>query len=232
MKTQLQHLKVKEDGQMPRFLIEHIGVIPDGARRWSWRENIPLDVAYIRSVEKLAFLADLFFARQVVSLSIYLASVQNLERRSPQELRSLFTAFDHLFGKLLPDVCKRWGVRVHAAGQQSKLSYESSLMTICKESERNRVKSIYLVVNYDPFEELRQANILDRETEFQQSLWVPERLDVVFRTGGARTLSDFLPWQSGYAQVIFLDDLFNDVPIHLFREELNRLSELSLKHGE
>jgi undecaprenyl pyrophosphate synthase len=108
-------------------LIRHIGLIPDGGRRWASRQKVPLSASYELSVRKIATFSDRFFSDDITSISIYLASTLNLEKRGEDELISLFYALDYMFLDLLPEVCHKWHAQIGVAGLRTNLSYEASL---------------------------------------------------------------------------------------------------------
>ncbi|MDP2233599.1 MAG: undecaprenyl diphosphate synthase family protein, partial [Actinomycetota bacterium] len=65
-----------------------------------------------------------------------------------------------------------------------------------------------------------------------EALLVPEAVDLVIRTGGARVLSDFLPVQSAYAQIAFMDDLWNDITLAQMESLADRVQGLRPLFGE
>jgi undecaprenyl diphosphate synthase len=217
---------------MNKMVVKHIGLIPDGARRWARREGVSLEKSYKLSMEKISIFAEHLFFEEITSVSIYLASTFNLEKRTDDELRSLFSAFNYLFSDLMPSLCERYGAQACVAGSKTSFIYETALTALIRTTKCYKNRSIYLLINYNPLSELRQVDMNRTDLDFWESFWVPERLDLVFRTGGARVLSDFLPLQSGYAQLVFLDELFNDLPYSLIHQELNRVRSLSPKYGE
>ena len=64
------------------------------------------------------------------------------------------------------------------------------------------------------------------------ALWVPQEIDLVIRTGGARTLSHFLPLQTGYARLVFLDQLFNDTTSEQFLDIIKDHEERRFLFGK
>ena len=70
---------------------EHVGLIPDGIRRWAKRNNIPLLEAYLEAMHKIAQCIGLFFGEGSQAVSIYLSSIQNF-RRSEREVSAIFQA--------------------------------------------------------------------------------------------------------------------------------------------
>lgn len=206
--------------------VQHLGIIPDGTRRWSRRERMPLEDAYLRALSLLNEHLSAAFEYGVSSVSLYLLSSYNLRRRSAY-LKAFEVAATSYLREMLPPVCLAHSAKPVLAGNREILpstireSLESLLSLRCSWN-----KSLYLCMGYDPWSELHRAvGEWAREGEAQKTLteclWVPVQLDLVIRTGGAMTLSDFLPLQSGYAQLVFLKELFNDFSPERFRTILN-----------
>jgi len=63
-------------------------------------------------------------------------------------------------------------------------------------------------------------------------LWVPEEVDLIVRSGGAETLSQFLPLQAAYARMAFLPSLFNDLTVGRVLDVVTEHERLTLLHGE
>lgn len=68
---------------------KHIGLIPDGTRRWSKKNNINLYEAYLISMHKIVEYIDIFFRHGSKNVSIYLSSSQNFNRSSERNISIL-----------------------------------------------------------------------------------------------------------------------------------------------
>jgi undecaprenyl diphosphate synthase len=58
----------------------HIGIIPDGGRRWANRNNVSLIDSYAKSKAIILDVIKYFFTENVDEISIYLSSIQNFKR--------------------------------------------------------------------------------------------------------------------------------------------------------
>ena len=190
----------------------HVGVIPDGTRRWSRGRGVPLTDGYPLAMENLARVVDVLYSAGVSVVSLYLLSLRNLTR--PQaELKAVFEAETYLCTRLLPQVLARHRARVSTVGELSRIpaDYRQALRALdgpAVDTERR----LYLLVAYDAWEELRAASVhAAPQASPAERLGVPEDVDLVLRTGGGNLLSGFLPLQSQYAHIHTVETLFNDL---------------------
>lgn len=191
----------------------HIGLIPDGTRRWAKKNQKTLEYAYFEMVLSIAQCIDYLFCHDATSVSIYLLSKDNLQR-SPEELVPVFNAESHLIKNLLPSIIEKHALKVVFAGSLSLLPSNMRDVISSQPSYNTSSKTLYFCIAYDPLDELATClsdtmPIIGKD--ILSKLWVPERLDIVIRTSGENRLSSFLPLQSAYAELIFLDQYINDI---------------------
>jgi undecaprenyl diphosphate synthase len=200
--------------------VRHLGLIPDGGRRWARENNKSLYESYTISMNKLADIIDASFEVGVEILSLYCLGKDNLNRQD-FELDAIYSTGINLVTKDLPAICNRWGCHVYNVGLLDLLptNYKEAFINLEIQThafENKNGKKLYLLTVYDPWEEIRNAILKsDRPENFQDYLWVKEKVDLVIRSGKgiAKIISNFLPLQSGYAEYIFLEKYFNDVQV-------------------
>ena len=195
-------------------VIHHIGLIPDGNRRWADKNNLDYCTAYNRSMENIAKFAILAFDEwETDSLSIYLLSKDNLKRRR-DDVEAVIQAETIFISGSLLELAHRLKCRIVHAGLSDILPRQmaSALQRASAETFVYGEKRMYILAGYSPIDELNACLGLHSACLFSfENLWVPELVDVVIRTaGGPCLLSNFLPLQCGYAQVYILDKYFND----------------------
>lgn len=183
----------------------HVGLIVDGARRWGRREAVPLQHAYGIALDRADDLVRRMFDNGVAAVSLYLLSRDNLQR-SEADLAAVFEATAQFLSSSAVSLANDYNVSFTLAGDSASVpeTYRSSIHSLVQ-STRNASASrrIYLLIAYSPAEELAACwrPGLNAMNELITALWVPERVDLVIRTGGATLLSDFLPLQCGYARL-------------------------------
>lgn len=213
---------------------KHVGLIPDGARRWARENAKPLSVTYTMTMEKLGLYIGFLFDRGIRSVSVYLASADNLKTRAKEEVEEFIKAEIFLCKEILPDLTATYSCKVIAASVFRILpeAYASELKTLEANTSTNQNHRLYLLAGYDPIAELRCAweksacsdNLIPH-------LWVTELVDAVIRTGGVQRLSDFLPLQCGYAELVFLKKHFLDTTTEDLAKVLESLEDRQRRFG-
>jgi undecaprenyl diphosphate synthase len=190
----------------------HVGLIPDGTRRWARLHSVDLEQAYLEAFRRVAAITDHLYAKGVNAVSLYFLSRRNLGR-TPAELRAVFSAETQICREDLYDVCQRRGAYATVAGNTNLVPKEfRRALTQLADAASSRKRRLYLCVGYDPFEDVVRACDAPAAGVLA-ALQVPEALDLVIRTSGVYSLSDFLPLQSAYAQLHFVPERINDLTV-------------------
>jgi undecaprenyl diphosphate synthase len=159
-------------------------------------------------------------------LSVYAFSTENW-KRSPDEVKFLM-GFNRDVLHRRRDQLNEWGVRVRWAGRTPKLwpSVINELKIAEQLTKRNSTLTLTMCVNYGGrteiadavrliAEQVAEGKISPRsvsEKTIQRSLYVPDLpdVDLFVRSSGEQRTSNFLLWQSAYAEMVFLDTLWPD----------------------
>ncbi len=211
----------------------HLGIIPDGGRRWALKQNCKLSDSYAYTRKLLANLVRNAKKWNISEWSIYLSSAQNY-RREKHELDAFSNEILHASLNELNELTNSHGIKVTIAGNYQYLSPElaANLSLLEKKSSRNHDLKLNLCIAYNPMDEismaLKNAPNHDNLTDY---LWVKTPLDLIIRTGDANLLSNFLPLQSGFARIYFFSQVFNDITESDIEETLNHYLSQQLKYG-
>lgn len=193
---------------------ENLGVIPDGVRRWSRTHGVHLDVAYDLALARLAPLVRKALDVGVKSVALYGISKDNL-RRSSAELNAVLESSIKFFDTYLPRALAGLNANVTFVGELGLLpiAYQEAASRVAADNGNGEAQRIYILAAYSPVDELRDCDASTAETmeDLLPLLWVKHRINLVLRTGGAKTLSDFLPLQCGYAPLVTTETLINDL---------------------
>lgn len=216
-------------------LIKHIGIIPDGNRRWAMAHSLDFFTAYQISVRNLASLIEnLMIYEKPLSISVYLLSQDNLSRKR-NDIDAVIEIGIHFLSTILPEICDRNKIRVIHAGNPNMLPGEmvKTLSNITFWTEKYVDHNLYLLLGYDPIDEINSAYQAKSSPITIQDLWVPERVDCVIRTaGGPVMLSKFLPLQSSYSQLYIIDKFFNDCTFSDFSTILEKSKRVKMLYGK
>ncbi|UFS70255.1 undecaprenyl diphosphate synthase family protein [Geomonas sp. RF6] len=193
--------------------IRSIGVIPDGTRRWAAREGISLPCSYAHAFKNLTKHIDALSKRGVRHIHVYMFSLYNL-KRIRDEIDACLDAecefIDNLVAREIPiavygDIEAMRDAHARIAEIMERLRYV--------QHPEGDATTVHLYIGYSFENHLRALLAGKREISSIVESLAAERIDLLIRTGGASTLSDFLPIHSRYAQLHFLPALFNDFTV-------------------
>ncbi|MER6944969.1 isoprenyl transferase [Nonomuraea sp. NPDC000554] len=212
---------------IPRELVpRHVAVIMDGNGRWAKQRNLPRTEGHKAGEASLFDVIEGALEIGVPYLSAFAFSTENW-RRSPDEVRFLM-GFNRDVIRRRRDELNAMGVRVRWAGRPGRLwkSVISELQTAEAMTERNSKLTLQFCVNYGGQAEIVDAAVKLAEdiaagrvkpskvTEkvFARYLDEPEipPVDLFVRSSGEQRFSNFLLWQSAYAEMVFLNRLWPD----------------------
>jgi undecaprenyl diphosphate synthase len=204
----------------------HVALIMDGNGRWAKERNLPRTEGHKRGEASLFDVIEGCVEIGVKYLSAYAFSTENW-KRSPDEVRFLM-GFNRDVIRRRRDQLNEMGVRVRWAGRRPKLwrSVISELEDAEAMTVDNDVLTLQFCVNYGGRAEIVDAAAAiarevaagrispDKINEklFARYLDEPEipDVDLFVRSSGEQRISNFLLWQSAYAELVFDDTLFPD----------------------
>lgn len=211
----------------PELTPNHVAIVMDGNGRWANDHGLPRTAGHEAGEAALLDVVAGAIEAGVKYISAYAFSTENW-KRSPQEVRFLM-GFNRDVLRRRRDVMHSWGVRVRWAGRRPKLwkSVISELQTAEELTKHNDVCTLTMCVNYGGHAELVDAvraiasdvaagrvsaKGISAKT-IENHLYVPELppVDLFLRTGGEQRTSNFLLWQSAYAEMLFLDTRWPEV---------------------
>ena len=208
------------------FVPGHVALVMDGNGRWAQERGLPRTEGHKRGEAVLMDVVQGCIELGVPYLSAYAFSTENW-KRSPEEVRFLM-GFNRDVLRRRRDEMNALGVRVRWAGRRPRLW--KSVISELEEAEEltrdNPVMTLAMCVNYGG-----RAEIVDAaqafarrvaageispddlsEDDFAQYLDEPDMpdVDLFLRPSGELRTSNFLLWQSAYAEFVFQDTLFPD----------------------
>ncbi len=208
--------------QLPR----HVAVVMDGNGRWANARGLPRTKGHEAGEAALLDVVAGAIEVGVTHLSAYAFSTENW-KRSPDEVRFLM-GFNRDVIRRRRDQLHAWGVRMRWVGRRPRLwgSVIKELEVAQELTRDNTGLTLYFCVNYGG-----RAEIGDAVQRLAQDVargrlkprWVDERtvarylpepdmpdVDLFVRSSGEQRTSNFLLWQSAYAEMVFQDRLWPD----------------------
>lgn len=187
----------------------HAALIPDGNRRWAVMQGISVHESTQCSVRLMERFARFMFAHGVEAVSGYASATINYRNRPREEVQVLEDLLiDTIEHHLLP-VAREHGAAIRHAGRTDLLG---PALIACLEAARretcgNTQRRIYILAGYGAADEIDAA--FRRKPEDAplsiEHLWVPEPVHLIIRTSNNQRISEMLPLQAGYAEVIFTE---------------------------
>jgi tritrans,polycis-undecaprenyl-diphosphate synthase [geranylgeranyl-diphosphate specific] len=207
---------------------ETIGVIPDGNRRYARKLGISLREGYLRGVQAAERLFR-YVSENTKTRNIYFytLSMENVLKRSKQELSFLFKIFEKEAEKILTE--NEFNARIRFIGRRSVLPdrIQRLMQRVEGKTEENEGIQIILAVGYTGMAEVVDMvkNIAKKvqegiisvedidENVVYQNLYAPDvpPPDFILRTSGEMRTSGFLPIQGVYAELIFYPKLWPEI---------------------
>ncbi len=205
--------KIKAETKIPR----HIAIIMDGNGRWAKKRLMPRSYGHQKGMERMIGLMEHAFDLGVSYITVYALSTENL-KRPKEELEGLYNLIRKHFKTNMQKILSR-GVKLKVIGAVELLPQD--VQEILRESEEETAsftgKGVNIALCYGSRAEIvRAVNTAvekgERVTEesFSSLLYTANQPDpdLVIRTGKEIRLSNFLLWQSAYAELYFTDKMF------------------------
>jgi undecaprenyl diphosphate synthase len=232
----------------PEQIPNHVAVVMDGNGRWAKKRGLPRTAGHEAGEAALFDVVQGAIQIGVKELSAYAFSTENW-RRSPEEVKFLM-GFNRDVLRRRRDEMNDLGVRVRWVGRPQKLwgSVISELQEAEELTKRNKVLTLNMCVNYGGRAELVDA-VADIAAEVAKRKLKPGQItekliskylynpkmsdvDLFLRSSGEQRTSNFLPWQSVYAEMVFMDVLWPDVDRHTLWKAIEIYAERDRRFGK
>jgi undecaprenyl diphosphate synthase len=211
----------------------HVAIIMDGNGRWATARGLPRLAGHRAGAHAVRRVAEAAAELGVGALTLYAFSSDNW-KRPPAEVAGLMQLFRAYLAQEIPR-CVKNGIRFQVIGRRDRL--DPALVAAIDEIERATAHGpalhLRLAVDYSARDAILSAaarleSPFDATREsFARLLGDSPDVDLMIRTGGERRLSDFLLWESAYAELVFTPLMWPDFA----REDLES-ALLNFSHRE
>ena len=226
---------------------QHVAIIMDGNGRWAQQRGRPRLVGHHAGAKRIREIVEACPDAGVKYLTIFAFSTENW-KRTQSEVSGLMRLFKRYIRResqaLIDD-----GVRVRFIGDRMNL--DDQLVSIMDELElvtsNNEKVNLTIALNYGGRDEVTRAvKRLAREVEqgklaakqvnakvlagFLDTHFLPDP-DLVIRTSGEARISNFLLWQSAYAEYEFIDTLWPDFKADEFSQLVSKFGSRERRYG-
>ncbi|MFI3228598.1 MAG: polyprenyl diphosphate synthase [Bacillota bacterium] len=228
--------------------MKHLALILDGNGRWAELRGLPRTEGHKEGVK--AVIRAIEYANQldIKYLSLYAFSAENF-KRDPAEVVGIFGAIAKFLEQYMLPLMTEKQYKVSFIGDLSVLP-PTLLALIAKVNSKglnNKGLEVIIAVNYSGEQELARAfnSLIEKRgfinhhsavlySDIEACLYtagVPNP-DAVVRFGGHRRLSNFMPMQTVYSELFFLDKLWPDLSYEDLESVVNEYKGIVRKFGD
>ena len=214
----------------PRKVPTNLGIIMDGNGRWAKKRGLPRTAGHVTGAQVFRKITKYCEKCGVRYLTVYAFSTENW-RRPQDEVESIMNLLRQYLKESLADF-QNENIVVRFIGNREELAQD--IRDLIEEAERSTAHksgmTLNIALNYGGQQEIVNATrILAMKVEkgelrpeeinekvLEQALYTEKQppVDLILRPSGEYRLSNFLIWQSAYAEFVFMDVLWPD-----FKEE-------------
>lgn len=216
----------KKKTAAPRVIPTHIAIVMDGNGRWAKRRGLPRQAGHKVGAEAFRTIANYAKSIGLSYLTVYAFSTENW-KRSDEEVDAIMELLERYLREAIADMDKN-RVRFCFFGDLSRLSPElrEEARIAAERSSKYEGVQVNFCLNYGGRAEILRAAqrfaaqcaageakpeelTEQRFSELMYSVGIPDP-ELVIRPGGELRISNFLLWQSAYAEYYFTDVLWPD----------------------
>lgn len=202
------------------MVLEHLGVIADGNRRWAKERGLPTLEGHKKGLDRIKELVGAADRAGIKYITFYVFSTENWGR-SGDEVSYIMKLAETRILKYAQELAEN-NARMLILGSKARIS--PKLASVMEEAERVTADCTGITVcfcfNYGGEQEIADAASIAAEVDgeitpetIRKHLYHPEvpNVDMVVRTSGEERTSGFMLWRSAYAEMMFTKKYFPDM---------------------
>ena len=201
----------------------HVAIVMDGNGRWAVRQGLPRTAGHRAGARAIRAVVEAAPRFGIDTLTLYAFSADNWQRPGPE-----VAALMELFSRYFRDEearCRAHGIRLDVIGRRDRLP--THLVEAIDAAQRGtadgRALTVRIALDYSGRDAIRRAALRlaaegragCSDQEFADALGLvdgvtgrTEPVDLFIRTGGEQRMSDFLLWESAYAELVFRPEMW------------------------
>jgi undecaprenyl diphosphate synthase len=236
--------ETKPPGQTaPTPVARSVAIIMDGNGRWAESRGLPVEAGHREGTRALRRTVEAAIDLGVKALAVYAFSTENWTR-PPNEVAQLMEILGETIDRELPDLAAQ-GVRTRFFGRRDRVPESARVKMAGLEAatvDRDRL-DLWIAFDYGGRAELVDAarRLVEDDVEaaaidddaIATRLSAPDLPDpdLLIRTSGEKRLSNFLLWQSAYAELVFTETLWPDFDAADLQEALDEFARRQRRFG-
>jgi undecaprenyl diphosphate synthase len=220
-----------------------VAIIMDGNGRWAAMHGLPVEAGHREGTRALRRTVEAAIDLGVTALAVYAFSTENWSR-PPEEVAALLEILGETIDRELPDLALQ-GVRTRFLGRRDRVP--ADLRERMEALERSTAEldtlALWIAFDYGGRAELVEAarrciedglaaDELD-EAALAARLYAPAlpEIDLLIRTSGEFRISNFMLWETAYAEFVFTDTLWPDFDGDDLRAALDAFASRERRFG-
>lgn len=199
--------------------LNHLAIIMDGNSRWAKKNILSVVNGHTKGAEVLRDVASYCISFDIKVLTVYAFSTENWNR-SDAEINSLFKLFYNFLEKEKNTFIEN-DIFFDVIGSNENIPQNllDKIDEVKEATKNNNKLKLIVAFNYggrcDIVRAVKSIGDINLVSEKEISKHIDTANfgdpDVILRTGGCLRISNFLIWQSSYAELIFIDKLWPDI---------------------
>lgn len=235
------------DMVQPGGVPTHVAFIMDGNGRWARQKGLPRTMGHKKGADTVRLVVESAIQHQIPYLTLFGFSSENWSR--PQdEVQELMGLLRLYLGKEIREMIRNQ-IRLRVIGDRQKLPKDvQEMVTDAEHKTKNFTKlNLTIALSYGGRQDIVQA-VQKIALDVQSGKISPEEIDpqyfsqnlssydlpdpdLVIRTSGEQRISNFLLWESAYAEYSFPEIFWPDFKAQDFAEILNDFSQRERRYG-
>ena len=200
---------------MKNSLLNHLAIIMDGNGRWANQKNKQRVFGHEKGAQTAKKIINDCVERRIPYLTLYTFSKENWSRPA-KEVDALMILLSKMLKSEIENMMRN-NIRFNIVGRLEEIPEETRdwVLSTIEKTKNNTGLVLTLALNYggrqeivDAFNSLMKSEVkIINEEILKNHLYCPEMPDpdMIIRTGGEYRLSNFLLWQSAYAEIYVCD---------------------------
>ncbi|MDP3880732.1 MAG: polyprenyl diphosphate synthase [bacterium] len=224
--------------------LTHIAIIPDGNRRWARLHKLPIFKGHQKGAKQFEEILEAADKEGIHYLTMWVASEDNLKKRSKIEVKFLVALFKKYFKKLSKSKkLQERQIRVRIFGKGKEIIKDKALSKTLSELEKTTAKNTGAQLSFlfgyngttEMLEAIKKIKKPINEESLRKALWTGELpdIDLVIRTGGEPHNSvGFMMWHSANSESYFSKMLWPDFGAKEFKKAIKEFYSRRRKRGK
>ena len=224
---------------------KHVAVVMDGNGRWAKNKGLARTEGHKAGEAALLDLVYGAIEIGVKEVSAYAFSTENW-KRSAEEVKFLMNFSTDVLRRNR-DSLNAVGVKIRWVGQEKRLPAKvvDELLAAEELTEKNKVLTLNMCVNYGGRSEITEAaaelaadvkkgkvSLKNVNEKTLEKYFQIHDVDLFLRSSGEQRTSNFLPWQSVYAELVFMDVLWPDVDRRVLWRAIEEYARRDRRYGK